>query len=76
MHIYTVRADAGLSGVTEFCVENPLHSDIEISIIKDDEWGVTAKLHRDLFHCICRLFEEELADAGGTGEADLAHDRA
>ncbi|MNC07615.1 hypothetical protein D3C75_551680 [compost metagenome] len=73
LHQDAVGADAGLAGVAVFGGECPGHGGVEVGIVKHDEGGVATQLQGEPLHGVGALAHQQLADAGGAGEGELAH---
>ena len=75
LHQETVRADAGLTGIAVLGDQRPLDRGIEVGIVENDEGCIPPQLQGELFHGAGTFGHQFLADHGGAGEGDLAHQR-
>lgn len=75
LHIQTVGADAGLSGVAELGRQRAFNRFIEAGIVKDDKRRITAQLQRDFFDVFGALFHQLTTNLRRTGERQFAHQR-
>ena len=75
LHVDPVRADAGLAVVAELRDHCAFDGRIQIGVVKDDEGGVAAKLHRALQHLVGGLTQQDAAHLGRPGEGQLADQR-
>ena len=76
LHQNSVRADAGLSGITEFTGDEALHRAVQIGVAKDQVGSIAAELQRDFFHRGRALGHEFFADIRGAGKAQGSNGRA
>ena len=73
LHENAVGTDAGLAAIAKFRVYRPFDGEIEICVIEDDERRVPAELEAEPFDAVGGALHQQRADAGRTGEGDLAH---
>jgi hypothetical protein len=75
LNIDAISTDAGLAGGAELGGDGACDSAVEIGVVEHDKGGVAAELERELLEGVGGLAHEQLADARGAGEGDLADGR-
>ena len=73
MYEEAIAADAGLSTIAELRRNRPLNRQVDIGIVKDDEWCIAPKFKTELLDVVGGAFHQQRAYASRSGKRDLAH---
>ena len=72
MDIDSISTNTRLTAVTELGCDAVSDRFVQVSVVKDDEGCVTAKLHRNLLHTMSTLHGQGFAHTCRTCEGELA----
>ncbi|MPM27664.1 hypothetical protein SDC9_74177 [bioreactor metagenome] len=75
MHEETIGGGAGLTHVADLGGESAVHREVQIRVLEDEQWRVSAEFHRAAQHVPARLLQQQFADRGGPGERELPEPR-
>lgn len=68
---YSIGSNTGLARVPKFSQDTSFHGDIDIGIVKDQEWTVSTELHGHLLDVGCTLLHENLPYSSAACETEL-----
>ena len=75
VHEEPVGGGAGLAHVAHLGEHRAVDGRVDVGVLEDQERRVAAELHADPLQLVGGLLDQQLADPGGAGEADLAQPR-